>query len=466
MQTLEPLSNGVLPGDSSSEPGQGLDEKIIILKAKSPNPYSISEMIEKSANPASPISEIADGHADEVQTSIQLTPIGMGADNPSVYSNFKPGKLVCGAECDCDACQAKRTKVKVQVSSDSAPLDQTEVLPSSADPLTTPAEGETVTADEVEGVSLADPESVEVGDSDPTSVEDNQFDPGQIEPDPPSATSPAESVDSQVEPENSELVPSKEAGELIAAEPLAMNVENASLGWDVQLKATIDAFEDQIIDLAMSDYRRPQLQQSLAILHVLDDRLSSGRIALEQPKHRQYWQHQLTAILNMLQAAKTNEEGGRQSVSTAMEHLKSAVVELQQLSELSIARIEFCSGVSGYGQFVTMDLDEFQPDSTTLVYCEIENFLPVKETVGDREMFATRLECQLEILDQDDNVVQSVEFPVVEDVAINHRRDFYMHLPLTLANLPPGSYAVKLDVKDLGSQKSAKWSTVEALTVK
>jgi hypothetical protein len=41
-----------------------------------------------------------------------------------------------------------------------------------------------------------------------------------------------------------------------------------------------------------------------------------------------------------------------------------------------------------------------------------------------------------------------------------------MHLPLTLANLPPGSYAVKLDVKDLGSQKSAKWSAVEALTVK
>ena len=464
MQTLEPLSNGVLPGDSSSEPGQGLDEKIIILKAKSPNPYSISEMIEKSANPASPMPEIADGHADEVQTSIQLTPIGTGAGNPSVYSNFKPGKLVCGAECDCDACQAKSTKV--QVSSGSAPPDQTEVLPSSADPLTTPTEGETVTADAVEGVSLANPESVEVGDSDPTSVEDNQFDPGQIEPDPPSATGHADSVDSQVEPENSEPVPSKETGESIAAEPLAMNVENASLGWDVQLKATIDAFEDQIIDLAMSDYRRPQLQQSLAILHVLDDRLSSGRIALEQPKHRQYWQHQLTAILNMLQAAKTNEEGGRQSVSTAMEHLKSAVIELQQLSELSIARIEFCSGVSGYGQFVTMDVDEFQPDSTTLVYCEIENFLPVKETVGDREMFATRLECQLEILDQDDNVVQSVEFPVVEDVAINHRRDFYMHLPLTLANLPPGSYAVKLDVKDLGSQKSAKWSTVEALTVK
>ena len=149
-----------------------------------------------------------------------------------------------------------------------------------------------------------------------------------------------------------------------------------------------------------------------------------------------------------------------------MEHLKSAVIELQELSELSIARIEFCSGVSGYGQFVTMDLDEFQSDSTTLVYCEIENFLPVKETVGDREVFATRLECQLEILDQDDNVVQSVDFPVVEDIAINHRRDFYMHLPLTLANLPPGSYTVKLDVKDLGSQKSAKWSAVEALTVK
>ena len=310
VQTLEPLPNGVLPKDSASEPGQGISEKIIILKAKSPNPYSISEMIERSANPASPLSEIADDHADEVQTSIQLTPIGSDTDNPSVYSNFEPGKLVCGAECDCDACQAKRTKV--QVSSDLAPLDQTEVLPSSADQLTTPTEGETVTADEVEGVSLADPESVEVSDSEPTSTENNQFDAGQVEPDSSSATGSADSGDAQVEPENSEPVAPTEAGELIAAEPLEMNIENASLNWDVQLKATIDAFEDQIIDLAMSDYRRPQLQQSLAILHVLDDRLSSGRIALEQPKHRQYWQHQLTAILNMLQAAKTMRKvGGR-----------------------------------------------------------------------------------------------------------------------------------------------------------
>ena len=159
-------------------------------------------------------------------------------------------------------------------------------------------------------------------------------------------------------------------------------------------------------------------------------------------------------------------KGGRQSVSTAMDHLKSAVFELQQLSELSIARIEFCSEVSGYGQFATMDLDDFQPDSATLVYCEIENFLPVKETVGDREMFATRLECQLEILDQDDNIVQSVDFPVVEDVAINHRRDFYMHLPLTLANLPPASYQVRLEIKDLGSQKSARQSLPDLITVK
>lgn len=464
VQTLEPLQNEVSPEDSSSEPGQGVREKIIILKAKSPNPSSISEMIEKSANPASPLSQIDAADADEVQTSIQLTPIGPGADKPSVYSNFKPGKLVCGAECDCDDCQAK--KMTVQVNADSAQPDRTEMLPSPAEHLPTQAEGETVTTDEVEGVSLVDPQTDEVRNSKSPDSESNQFDPGQIEPDSSNAAGHADSIDSQVEPENPELDRPAETGELIAAEPVEMNIENASLSWDVQLKATINAFEDQIIDLAMSDYRRPKLQQSLAILQVLDDRLSSGRIALEQPKHRQYWQHQLTAILNMLQAAKTNEEGGRQSVSTAMDHLKSAVFELQQLSELSIARIEFCSEVSGYGQFVTMDLDDFQPDSATLVYCEIENFLPVKETVGDREMFATRLECQLEILDQDDNVVQSVDFPVVEDVAINHRRDFYMHLPLTLANLPPASYQVRLEIKDLGSQKSARQSLPNLITVK
>ena len=174
----------------------------------------------------------------------------------------------------------------------------------------------------------------------------------------------------------------------------------------------------------------------------------------------------MTAILNMLQAAKTNEDGGRENVSEAISQLKSAVVELQQMSELSITRLEFCSEVSGYGQFVTMDRDRFVPESRTLVYCEIENFAPVIEKVGEREMYATRLECQLEVFDLEEKKVQTVDFPMVEDLAINHRRDFYMHLPLTWAQLPPGDYQVHLRVKDIGSQKTAHHKVEGRITIK
>ncbi|MCH2183365.1 MAG: hypothetical protein MK108_15305 [Mariniblastus sp.] len=459
---LEPLRIEVSPEEIARGEGQGISEKIIILKAKSTNPSSVDEMIEPSANPATPPAPITTGADPESGKSSPLAPISWGSDVSPVYSNFEPARLVCGTGCDCDDCQPVNASPEVvgdaNEPGEAEPLPANEALPGGAE-----AEAVSDEAAETPGTDETEPEMAATTEATAEVAEaaDNQFEPAPSEPQPASETAPA--VKSEEAPPVSAAAGN---GELVAAEPTNANAGNRVLSWDLQLKATITAFENQIIDLTLSDYRRPKLQQSLAILQALDDRLSSGRIALEQPKHRQYWQYQMTAVLNMLQAAKTNEEGGRENVAVAIAQLKSAVVELQQLSELSIARFEFCSEVSGYGQFVTMDHSEFLPGSKTLIYCEIENFAPVKEKVGEREMFATRLECQLEILDPEEKLVQAVDFPIVEDLAINHRRDFYMHLPLTLAQLPPGDYHVRLQVKDLGSQKSAHYPLPGLITIK
>ena len=465
---------------------QGEKERIIILKAMSANRSTLTEMDESSDNPAFGYEEMKNEIAAPKEVSNQLVPLPLNPENSSVYSNFQPGKLVCGADCDCQAC---RTAVEVSV--DSAESEKLELLPDS-----TPANSEVlsnapvvseetevaeeiVAAEETEvaeeivaaGETEVAEEIVAAGEVEIGAIatSNNQFEPGQSETVESSSAKDDISSELPVESAISESqAPPAETGGLIATETAqpAASVNTTALPWDAQLQATITAFENQIVELGLNDYRRPKLQQSLAILHALDERLASGRIALEQSKHQQYWQHQLTVILNMLHAATTSEEGGRQNVSVAVDHLKSAVIELQQLSDLFIARVELCSEVSGYGQFVPMQLSDFRPESKTLVYCEIENFLPVAEMIEDRPMFETRLECRLEILGPDDAVAQAVDFPVVQDVAANRRRDFYLHLPLTLDDLPAGSYQLRLDVKDLGSGKSASRFLPDSLIVK
>ncbi|MFN5709553.1 MAG: hypothetical protein ACK48X_15985, partial [Planctomycetota bacterium] len=50
---------------------------------------------------------------------------------------------------------------------------------------------------------------------------------------------------------------------------------------------------------------------------------------------------------------------------------------------------------------------------------------------------------------------QQAEFPIVEDVARNRRRDFYLYVPFTVGELPAGKYRVHLLVDDLLGCKQA-----------
>ena len=221
--------------------------------------------------------------------------------------------------------------------------------------------------------------------------------------------------------------------------------------WDAQLAATIQAFEDQVIALDDDDYRRAPMQRSLALLMALESHLSESQMALDSPEQRKYWQHQVAAILNLLQDSAASEEV---RLGKAIDHLQQAVDELQQLSNLKIATVEFCRQVNGYGQYRTMS--ELHSGRPTLVYCEIENFRSLRGTVQDEEVYLTRLKCRIEIETADGQSVHQQEFPVIEDVARNRRRDFYLHLPLTFPDLAAGDYLLKLTVEDLGSGKIAR----------
>lgn len=225
--------------------------------------------------------------------------------------------------------------------------------------------------------------------------------------------------------------------------------------WRTRLASTIESIEDQIIELGMDDYRRPALQRSLAMLMVLETQLDDEAMALQSPERRAYWDHQLSAILNVLNSPRSSAPDNG-ALFTAIEHLEDATAELKNLAALRITTTEFCSEVSGFGQYRTMK--RIRSGRPTLVYCEIENFKSLPGTQSSQPGFLTRLKCRATILTADGRTAQEVEYPVIEDIARNRRRDFYLHLPLVLDELPIGRYRLVVTIEDLGSGKSATLS--------
>ena len=75
---------------------------------------------------------------------------------------------------------------------------------------------------------------------------------------------------------------------------------------------------------------------------------------------------------------------------------------------------------------------------------------------SDGEKFLTRLRGSYLIVDEQGRVFQHGEFPNVEDMALNKRRDFYLFFPIAFQDLPSGHYRLELAVDDLTANRTSR----------
>ncbi len=247
------------------------------------------------------------------------------------------------------------------------------------------------------------------------------------------------------------------AAPIAATEMMVSHCETgkSNLNWRSQLNVTIQVFEDEI-ERAADDDRVQKLRTGLSILQALEKNYSvlwddGDRSTNEM---RQYWEHQIQAIDEVLKYPGAGSEGVH-SASLALQHLQDAVHELSALAELKLPFAIFCTKVSGYGQYKPFASFEFASNQDVLVYCEIDNFAPLLETRDGITNYKTKLSSSFWITGDKDTIVQQQDFPVVTDDARNLRRDFFMHLPVTFADLPTGNYQLHVQVRDHGSGKVA-----------
>ncbi len=214
-------------------------------------------------------------------------------------------------------------------------------------------------------------------------------------------------------------------------------------------------------------------ESGLRLLEILRSKINHATAAQWHLSHDeyQYWQQQLDAVSVMLKsdaasAHTEDDHSNHLAAAQAIEHLEKATEHLRSMAGLRIHGGQLCSQILGFGQFDELPTNQFRPGDQALIYVEVENHssvrteeLPSTETEPNTN-WSTRLKASYVVLDADENIVDQETYPVIDDRAKRRRRDFYLHLPVTFSDLPPGDYQLVVTVQDLGNEHSADLSNV------
>jgi hypothetical protein len=226
--------------------------------------------------------------------------------------------------------------------------------------------------------------------------------------------------------------------------------------WKSRLDQAIVLAEEK---LNVEDPRSAAATVNLRLLKAVRSQMEQVEDEKLTQQELNYWEHQLQAITSMLQVSKDGSAATdfhrHQSAHETLQHLRDAVEQLESIANLKITSGQFCTDISGFGQFRTFPSTTFTPQQRMLIYCEVENYRAVEQESTTGTSFRTRLRGSFAIYDANGKVVQQAEFPAVEDVARKRRRDFYMYLPVTIGDLPAGNYVMHVLVEDLHGNKSA-----------
>lgn len=223
----------------------------------------------------------------------------------------------------------------------------------------------------------------------------------------------------------------------------------------------LDVDWQQLVEEAAADLSRkvPDSPQSTAEVHqhvslrILELLAGHTEEALRpiphiSPTEQQYWSAQLFALATYLDHHTQPDDKCRAAASAVQ--LDEALAHLRELGALSLRNLTFCTRVYDFGVYDPCDGTTFSPGQQISLYAEVENYRSESTEKG----YTTSLGTSYEIIDDDDQRVDSGQFPDVEDCCRSRRRDFHIQYGLALPkDIGPGNYRLALVVKDRLSDK-------------
>ena len=161
------------------------------------------------------------------------------------------------------------------------------------------------------------------------------------------------------------------------------------------------------------------------------------------PTEQTYWSKQLYSMSTLLDSSGQPDRQRR--AAAAGHHQSEASAQLRQLSSLSLKNLGFCTEVYGFGAYEQIEKPEFTAAQQATLYCEVENYRSDSTERG----YHTSLSTSYRIVDSHGTLVDSGEFPLVEDHCLSLRRDFHIQYGVNLpTTVYPGDYRLELTVTD------------------
>lgn len=242
------------------------------------------------------------------------------------------------------------------------------------------------------------------------------------------------------------------------------NNKTDETSWRKLLDQTIDALEQQQVASisSRSNHRFKISERIRAALQARLLRLSAGDIegALQpveglSSQEQAFWHHQFVALNGFLHhpSARIGEAAlNPNSAQEVLNSMQNAQRELAQLAPLQISKTELCQSVDGFGQYQKIE-NNFAPGDQAIIYCELRNFSAniIDSKRGQR--YSSRLQGGYQIINDQNEVVSQRQFETTEDLSRNMRTDFYMYFPLTIPELPEGSYRLNISIEDTNANK-------------
>jgi len=195
-----------------------------------------------------------------------------------------------------------------------------------------------------------------------------------------------------------------------------------------------------------------QRQTDLRLLHMIAGRSAESiRIIESLPEEEQeYWQ---SLMLSMNRFRQGGEDSDRpEQLTESLQHLRNATKKLRPLAQLTIPRIILCDRIDGFGSVAEFPTANFEPGQRILVYTELQNFRSELTAAGRyRSEFAAVLEF---LREGEDEVVDTIRVPQIEDLCDVERTDYFQSFELTLPALE-GKYLMRLRLRDQLSLQTA-----------
>ena len=278
-------------------------------------------------------------------------------------------------------------------------------------------------------------------------------------PDPFGLLSDWDSAEALIPPDNETPAGADGLKSADAAHPATANLghsQNASSA----VETAITELEQQLANWPRTPSGNPQQplewrqrQTDLRLLYMIAGRSAeSVRVIEALPEEEQeYWQS-LMLSMNQYRTAGEGTERTEQ-LTESLDHLRMAARKLRPLSQLAIRRMMLCGRIDGFGSVVEFPTSTFEPGQRILVYAELQNFQSELTPEGKyRSEFAAVLEFMRE---GDDEIVDSIRIPQIEDLCDVERTDYFQSFELTLPALE-GKYLMRIRLRDQLSLQTAE----------